>query len=413
MTQPLTEFISPAAEAYVWGFPLASIHRTRLLLCSKTDTGTMNHIDDLATPNDRAIVVPNNDTLYSSAWYDLRHGDLKIDVPPMDHADRYWNVMILDAYTHVAYVCRRHHGVKGTSVRVTFDPTTPPSNDGSDVVTIGTPTAWVIIRVLVESPEDITTARNLQRAISVTSASSHPNMRTERAGRATAIAKSGAEFYSELKAYTELDPPAPWHPQLSAEAQAIVDDPSSVSADVLAAGVEEGEKLIVGLNVSGTVRKNGWSTGRDATGFGGDILKRAVGAKFGLGGHQAVENRSYTALSDSKGNRPDGTRPLQLRFEAGAMPPCHAFWSLTAYGTDLYLVENEIDRWSISDRTPGLVYGDDGSLTIHISAERPAEIANWLPVPGEPYLLGMRVYEGHSEVIACEWFPPPLISPVS
>ncbi|MDC3359450.1 DUF1254 domain-containing protein, partial [Pseudomonadales bacterium] len=99
--------ISPAAEAYIWGFPLASVHRTRLLLCSKNDSGTMNHVDDLATPSDRAIVVPNNDTLYSSAWYDLRHGDLTIDVPPMDHPNRYWNVMVLDAYTHVAYICRR------------------------------------------------------------------------------------------------------------------------------------------------------------------------------------------------------------------------------------------------------------------------------------------------------------------
>ena len=370
----------------------------------------MNHIDDLATPSDRAIVVPNNDTLYSSAWYDLRHGDLMINVPPMDHPDRYWNVMIVDAYTHVAYVCRRHHGVEGTRVRVTFDPATPPSNDDSDVLTIGTPTAWVIIRVLVESPEDLDTARSLQRAISVDAPSSHPHERTERAGRATAIAKSGAEYYSELKRYTELDPPAPWHPQLSPEAQAIVDDPAGVPADVLAAGVEEGEKLIVGRNLSGAVRKNGWSTGRDATGSGGDILKRATGAKFGLGGHQAIENRSYTAEGDSKGNPLDGYRPLLLRFAADAMPPCSAFWSLTAYGTDLYLVENEIDRWSISDRTPGLEYGDDGSLTIHLSAERPAEIANWLPVPSGRYLLGMRVYEGHDEVVDCEWFPPSLVS---
>ena len=110
----------------------------------------MNHVDDLATPSDRAIVVPNNDTLYSSAWYDLRHGDLTIDVPPMDHPNRYWNVMVLDAYTHVAYVCRRHHGVRGTSVQVTFDPDTPPANDAGNIVTIGTPTAWVIVRVLVD-----------------------------------------------------------------------------------------------------------------------------------------------------------------------------------------------------------------------------------------------------------------------
>ena len=55
--------MSAAAEAYVWGFPLISVHRTRLLLCSKHDSGRINHIDNLATPDDKAIVVPNNDTL--------------------------------------------------------------------------------------------------------------------------------------------------------------------------------------------------------------------------------------------------------------------------------------------------------------------------------------------------------------
>jgi hypothetical protein len=141
-------------------------------------------------------------------------------------------------------------------------------------------------------------------------------------------------------------------------------------------------------NVSGAVKKNGWSTGRDATGFGDDILKRAVGTMFGLGGHQAIENRSYMALGDSERNRLEGKRALQMRFEADAMPPCNAFWSLTAYGQDLYLVDNEIDRWSISDRTPGLVHADDGSLTIRVSAERPVDTANWLPVPAGPYPSG-------------------------
>lgn len=68
---------------------------------------------------------------------------------------------------------------------------------------------------------------------------------------------------------------------------------------------------------------------------------------FGLGGHQAIENRSYTAQQDADGQKLDGMRPLALRFEASAPPPCNAFWSLTAYGTELYLVANEIDHWSI------------------------------------------------------------------
>ena len=157
--------MSAAADAYVWGFPLISVHRTRLLLCSKHDSGRINHIDNLATPDDKAIVVPNNDTLYSSGWYDLSYGDLVIDVPPMDHPDRYWNVMVLDGYTHVAYVCRRHHGVAGTRVTLTLDPDTPPANDDSPVITLATPTAWVIFRVLVESPDDMVSARTLQHRI--------------------------------------------------------------------------------------------------------------------------------------------------------------------------------------------------------------------------------------------------------
>ena len=398
--------MSAAAEAYVWGFPLISVHRTRLLLCSKHDTGRINHVDNLATPDDKAIVVPNNDTLYSSGWYDLRHGDLVIDVPPMDHPDRYWNVMVLDGYTHVAYVCRRHHGVEGTRVTLTLDPDTPPPNDNSQVVTLGTPTAWVIFRVLVESPDDIVSARALQHRICVTAPASHPIVRTERAGRATAIAKSGADVFSELQTYVAIDPPPPWHPKLSPPAQAILDDPSSVPKETLVAGIAEGEKRIMARNLQGTVSQNGWNTGRDAYGFGDDIVKRAAGAKFGLGGHQAIENRSYIAQNDSQGSPLNGTRPLQLRLAADNMPPCDAFWSLTAYGTDMYLVANEIDRWSISDRTPGLVYADDGSLTLYLSAEPPDVRENWLPVPDGPYLLGMRVYEGQPEVVACEWFPP-------
>ena len=81
--------LSPAAEAYLWGYPLVATHRTRLHLCSRHLSGELNHVEGLATPADKAIVAPNNDTLYTSGWYDLRHGDLVIDVPPMDKPDRY------------------------------------------------------------------------------------------------------------------------------------------------------------------------------------------------------------------------------------------------------------------------------------------------------------------------------------
>ena len=111
-----------AAGLYVWGHPLVVMHRTRALHCSRGGPGILRHRLELATARDRTVVGPNNDTLYSSGWYDLRWGDLQIDIPPMDHPDRYWSVMLLDAFTHVTYVSRRQYGVDGASVRLTYDP---------------------------------------------------------------------------------------------------------------------------------------------------------------------------------------------------------------------------------------------------------------------------------------------------
>ncbi|MDC3251126.1 DUF1254 domain-containing protein [Luminiphilus sp.] len=400
--------VSPAAELYLWGFPTVSVHRTRLMLSSHHDTGTLRHIESLATPSDKAIVAINNDTLYSSGWYDLSHGDVVIDVPPMDKPNRYWNLMVVDAYTHVAYVSRRHHGVSGVSSRVTFDPKAEPLDDGETTIRLGTRTAWIIIRVLVESPDDLVQARALQQQFRVRPAPDHPHIRMEPAGRAAKIAESGAPFFTELSGYVAHSPPALWHPALSPAAKAILDDPSGLTDAELEAGIQEAEALIKSGRTTDTVFKNGWSTGRAAGGPGDDILKRAVGAKFGLGGHYAVENRSYMALSDSQRGALSGKHELCMTFDADNLPPCDAFWSLTAYGMDLYLVENEINRYSIGDRTPDLHHDDDGGLTVILSAQRPQRAGNWLPVPDGPYMLGMRVYEGHSSVLDCHWFPPAL-----
>ena len=114
--------IEMAAGLYIWGFPLVVMHRTRALHCSRDGPGRLQHRLELSTARDRTVVGPNNDTLYSSGWYDLSKGDLGLQVPPMDHPNRYWSVMLLDAYTQVTYVSRRQYGVEGTSVRLTYDP---------------------------------------------------------------------------------------------------------------------------------------------------------------------------------------------------------------------------------------------------------------------------------------------------
>jgi len=382
--------VDDVAEAYVWGYPLVATWRTR---AAQGGTGRgMATRDRLSTAADRTVVAPNNDTLYASGWFDLRAGDLTVDVGAME-GNRYWSVMLLDAYTHVAYVCRRLHGSDGARVRVRYDPAAPPDNrTAQDVVRVGTPTVWVLARVLVDGPGDLEAARAAQARIRV----------RQQAGAAAAPPRrepgssGAAAFFPRLREALAADPPADWHPPPPADLAALLCDLSGEA--VLADGIREGEARMA-RHLGVDRRRNGWGTRSRGADFGADTAYRAAFAKVSLAGHLPAENRSYS--------RPwDGTVAATLRFPAGAEPPVDGFWSLCVYGPDLFFVANQIDRYSIGDRTPGLRRDPDGGLTVAVGHDRPGAGANWLPTPAGPCVLVLRAYEGHPDVVAAEWFPP-------
>ena len=78
---------------------------------------------------------------------------------------------------------------------------------------------------------------------------------------------------------------------------------------------------------------------------------------------------------------------------------------------DFFLVANQIGRYSIGDRTPGIVYAPDGSLTITISHARPDDAtaaANWLPAPAGAFRPVLRMYEPAPEVLDQAYSVPPI-----
>jgi hypothetical protein len=78
---------------------------------------------------------------------------------------------------------------------------------------------------------------------------------------------------------------------------------------------------------------------------------------------------------------------------------------------DFFLVANDINRYSIGDRTPGIVYADDGSLTITISHASPDDAvaaANWLPSPPGAFRPVLRMYEPAAEVLSQAYTVPPI-----
>ncbi|HEY8546444.1 MAG TPA: DUF1214 domain-containing protein [Acidimicrobiales bacterium] len=381
--------VPPAlVAAYVWGFPLVTMHRT---CAAHGGVGRgMDARDRLATPADRTVVAPNNDTLYASGWFDLRAGDVEIVADPGILGDRYWSVMLLDAYTHVRYLTRRSPE--------------PATRVGVD--SFPTATLWVLARVLVDGPDDVAAARAALDGIAVTQAGSgdgSPPAEPSTERPALSPAGRGARaFFADLRAALAVDPPGEGHPPVPPGVVEALDRLDATDDAVLAAAATAARDRIAatrGFDRTG----NGWGTRSRGADFGDDVAYRAAFAQVSLAGHHPAENRSYSRGFDGAAGN------ATLRFVPGGEPPVDGFWSLCVYGPDLFLVDNELDRYSVGDRTPGLVRDADGGLTLVVGPTRPAEPANWLPTPAGPCVLVLRAYEGRPEVVDARWFPPPLL----
>ncbi|KAJ3319665.1 hypothetical protein HDV06_006158 [Boothiomyces sp. JEL0866] len=167
----------------------------------------------------------------------------------------------------------------------------------------------------------------------------------------------------------------------------------------------------------GTKFPTGWSdTDSPIVGaFGDNYLLRAATALAGYEINPPYIVRYFVATNEvATGQVLDGTNNYSITFTQP--PPVDGFWSITAYyglGDQRYgfLMGNTLQKYSVGDRTPGLIYNPDGSLTINLSSQQPsdtAQLPNWLPITtGRSFELILRVYSPRLEINS--WVPPAVI----
>jgi hypothetical protein len=158
------------------------------------------------------------------------------------------------------------------------------------------------------------------------------------------------------------------------------------------------------------VKINGWQVMLEAGRYD-DYLSRAALAWMGGAWAKLPEDALYPmAFTDGDGKPLDGRNRYVLRFEKGQTPPVDGFWSLSVYGVNQNLVSNPIDRFAIGDRSAGLKYADDGSLTIYIQTGRPpgANASNWLPARSDRFVLAMRAYSPKQPILDLSYQWPPV-----
>ena len=106
-----------ADEAYIFAYPMLENYRTMLGMAVLKDAPSYRapfnefyHNTELLDACFTDVVRPNNDTLYSFAWLDLRSEPLVLTVPEAPD-DRYYVLQLVDLYTHnFGYVGTRATG---------------------------------------------------------------------------------------------------------------------------------------------------------------------------------------------------------------------------------------------------------------------------------------------------------------
>jgi len=429
--------IEQAARAYIYGFPLVfdveqvdRFVRTGLGANPPAPFNTFGHTRDLATPSDTFVTV-NNDTLYSIAQIDLSVGPIELRVPA---SDRYYVLQFVDTWTNnFAYIGTRATGSDaGTYLLVPpgWQGTVP---EGTTTVRFPTRVASIVGRYAVAGAADLPAAHALQDALTLEQI--EPRRTPVGVPHIPAGPIPALIFFEKLRAWSQAFPPAARDlpVQESFAALGLTGDVPVAELDepiraTLEAGYDKGKELLEQLvRGSSAAVVNGWVQAFHVFDYNLDFFEigtrdepqwrlvqgperyatragAALGGLWGNHGYEAVYEPIYL---DDKGEQLTGERTYTLRLDP--TPPNAAFWSLTMYNIpDYYLVENPIGRYSIGDRTPGIVLDADGGLTLtisHAEPEDPVARANWLPAPAGPFRPVLRVYIPDPQILDGSYVP--------
>jgi len=427
-----------AVEAYLYFYPLITMEITRKQLTNaegpKGIQAPMNsfaNIPAYPTADMRAVVRPNFDTLYSSAWLDLTKEPVIVSVP--DTGGRYYLLPMLDMWTDVF----ASPGWRTTGTQAGNFLVTPPGWTGTvpaDCTRIAAPTVyvWIIGRTKTDGPPDYAAVNKLQAGLKITPLSrwgkaaepvvgkvnpsidmkTPPKIQVDTmpAGEYFAIA---AELLKQHQPHITDQPILARMKRIGIDAGQNFDlaklDPTVQTA--LNSAPADGQALMKWKLPTLARIANGWSMNTDTMGvYGNYYLKRAIVAQLGLGANLPEDAIYPMNLGDHTGRPLDGANKYVLHFDKGSVPPVNAFWSITLYDSDGFQVANALNRFAVSSWMP-FKYNADGSLDLYFQNEDPGadRSANWLPAPKGAFNLTMRLYAPKADALTGKWNPPPVM----
>ncbi len=424
-----------ANETFIFGFPvvLTGITRdveTSAAYTTKSKAPINQLLHKRLFPDDKftAVVTPNADTLYSTAWLDLSEEPIVLTLPS---SNRYYLAPLLSAWTEV---------IASPGTRTT-------GNDRQEIVIIGprwkgtvpanlqqvkspTNNVWLLGRIQTNGKNDYVHIHNLQDEWELTPLSyygkgyippSNVTVNTmvdrQMAPVDQVTQMSAREFYTHLAEEMKLNPPLAADAAMVVKMRSIGINPggsfnyeklSPALQRAMEVGYADGNKRLRAEVAPSMSVENGWMTGSVLGAYGDKYFDRAFVALTGAGANLKEDAVYYRAVSDSSGQRFNGRNKYVLRFSKKQLPPVNGFWSLSMYNSKNFFVKNYMNKFAVGDRDH-LSFNADGSLDLYVQAQSPGKgkESNWLPAPtDEEFNLVMRLYWPKQTVLNGGWKIP-------
>lgn len=441
-TAPRAETVTPevaqsiARDAYVYFYPLITMDVTRKQLTNveagKSELGgpmnTFNNVPAFPSADARAVVRPNFDTLYSSAWLDLTKEPVIVSAP--DTNGRFYLLPMLDMWSDVFAA----PGSRTTGTQEGHFVLTPPGWTGTVPAGLAridapTPYVWVIGRTKTDGPPDYDAVHKIQAGYKITPLSQwgqeptpiepriDPSIDMKTPPKRQVDTMAADAYFTYAAELLKTNPPHVTDQPIVAQMKRIGIEPGeSFDFAALDPAVQralegapaEAQKLMEWKAPSLARVANGWSMNTDTMGvYGNYYLKRAIIAQMGLGANLPEDAIYPLNLADSSGKPLDGTNTYILHFAKDEFPPVSAFWSVTLYDNEGFQVANKLNRFAVSSWMP-FIFNADGSLDLYFQNQSPGadKDANWLPAPTGPFNLTMRLYGPKSDALTGKWNPP-------
>ncbi|MEI3852074.1 MULTISPECIES: DUF1254 domain-containing protein [Ensifer] len=427
-----------ARDAYVYAYPLVLTHTTLQKLSNFAEAvdgdafgppNQFHHARAFPNPDDKIVIRENVDTLYSAATLDLTAEPVVLSVPA---TDRYFLLPMLSLWTDVfAVPGTRTTGRNMAREFLVVGPQWSGSApDGLELIRSPTRYVWMIGRTQTNGAADYESVHKVQDRYKLTPLSAwgkgsyapakgkvDPSIDMKTPPPVLVDQMDAAGFFKRFAELLQDNPPNPVDYPMIHRLERVgfklgesfdlkASSPSLQKA--FERGYGDGKALVVaeGNKAAGTGGK-GWVYTTRSGAYGVDYLYRAAIAQCCVG-ENLPQDAVYPALSSDNEGRPlDGANKYVLHFDKGKLPPVDAFWSVTAYDAEGYLIPNTLKRQAIGDRDK-LVANSDGSVDLYIQADSPGKDkeANWLPVGKAPFNLLMRLYSPREEFLEGKWLPP-------